>query len=243
MKYRFEIEAKNYEDFASGRVLYNRPGATAFPVRLGSEIIQRCLERVRERHGKGRLTLYDPCCGGAYLLTTIGFLHGQEFSKIYASDIDEAMLELAMDNLSLLTHAGMAQRIAQIQRDVQLYDKESHKEALASALRLQSMLDKITHLSFECRQIDVLRTPLGTVLEPNSIDVVITDVPYGGTVQWSEEIADPIVVMLGNLRSVLSEKAVVAVISDKKQKTDIHGYRKVERFKVGKRSMLILAPS
>ena len=100
MKYRFEIEAKNYEDFASGRVLYNRPGATAFPVRLGSEIIQRCLERVRERHGKGRLTLYDPCCGGAYLLTTIGFLHGQEFSKIYASDIDEAMLELAMDNLS-----------------------------------------------------------------------------------------------------------------------------------------------
>ena len=43
MKYRFEIEAKNYEDFASGRVLYNRKGATAFPVRLGSEIIQRCL--------------------------------------------------------------------------------------------------------------------------------------------------------------------------------------------------------
>ena len=68
--------------------------------------------------------------------------------------------------------------------------KSRIKEALASALRLQSMLDKITHLSFECRRIDVLRTPLGTVLEPNSIDVVITDVPYGGTVQWSEEIAD-----------------------------------------------------
>lgn len=243
MKYRFETETRNYEDFASGRVLYNRPGATAFPVRLGSEIIQRCLARIRERHGECRLTLYDPCCGGAYLLTTIGLLHGREFSKIYASDIDEAMVELAKDNLSLLTHAGMVKRIAQIQRDVQLYNKESHKEALISALRLQSLVDKITHLSFECMRLDTLRTPLDTVLEPHSIDIVITDVPYGGTVQWSEEMADPIGVLLRNLRCILSDKAVVAVISDKKQKTELQGYQRVERFKVGKRSILILEPN
>lgn len=42
MKYLYEIEFKNYEDFVSGRVLYNRKGATAFPVRLASEIFQRC---------------------------------------------------------------------------------------------------------------------------------------------------------------------------------------------------------
>ena len=51
------------------------------------------------RHGP--FTLYDPCCGGAYLLTTIALLHGKEFALLMASDIDGEMLELARDNLSL----------------------------------------------------------------------------------------------------------------------------------------------
>ncbi|MBG9795269.1 hypothetical protein ABD76_23525 [Paenibacillus dendritiformis] len=42
MEYFFEKKHSGYEDFASGRVLYNARGTTAFPVRLASEIIQRC---------------------------------------------------------------------------------------------------------------------------------------------------------------------------------------------------------
>ncbi|RJX37512.1 hypothetical protein D3P09_21250 [Paenibacillus pinisoli] len=38
MKYLHEKYDHNYEDFASGRVLYNAHGTTSFPVRLASEI-------------------------------------------------------------------------------------------------------------------------------------------------------------------------------------------------------------
>jgi 23S rRNA (guanine2535-N1)-methyltransferase len=41
MEYRYTAERQNYEDFASGRVLYNQKGTTAFPVRLASELYQR----------------------------------------------------------------------------------------------------------------------------------------------------------------------------------------------------------
>ena len=43
MTYKFAVNKLNYEDLSSGRVLYNAPGLTGFPVRLVDEIVQRCL--------------------------------------------------------------------------------------------------------------------------------------------------------------------------------------------------------
>lgn len=242
MKYKFETEAKNYEDFASGRVLYNRKGATAFPVRLASEIIQRCLAHVRPARGSAPLALYDPCCGGAYLLTTIGLLHGKEFSQLYASDVDEDMLELARDNLSLLTRAGIERRIGELKQLIALYNKESHREALASAQRLKGLVEGLSHLSITCMQRDILQPGLTDTIQPHSIDVVITDVPYGSIASWSQNLADPIGVMLENLRPVLHEQAVVALVTSKQQKVHHHGYQRLEGFKIGKRSIVLLAP-
>lgn len=42
MQYRFEKLKESYEDLSSGRVLYNTPGISAFPVRLASKIAMRC---------------------------------------------------------------------------------------------------------------------------------------------------------------------------------------------------------
>ena len=44
MEYKFASERTNYTDLASGNVFYSLPGHPAFPVRLASEIYQRCLE-------------------------------------------------------------------------------------------------------------------------------------------------------------------------------------------------------
>ncbi|HHT73590.1 MAG TPA: hypothetical protein GX008_07740 [Firmicutes bacterium] len=242
MKYRFEIEAKNYEDFASGRVLYNRKGATAFPVRLGSEIIQRCLERVRKARGKVPLTIYDPCCGGAYLLTTIALLHGREFSKLYASDVDGEILELAKANLALLTPAGMARRIAELEELFALYGKDSHREALASASRLGELVEHTAHLEIHCMEIDVLRPGLAGKIAPQSIDIVITDVPYGSIASWSQDITDPIGVMLSNLRPAVRDQGVVALVTTKQQKVQAQGFKRLEGFKIGKRSIYLLEP-
>ena len=42
MQYRYVTEKESYEDFAAGRVLLSQSGMTSFPVRLASEIFQRC---------------------------------------------------------------------------------------------------------------------------------------------------------------------------------------------------------
>src|SRR5215210_5047561 len=103
MPYRFARERVDYSDFASGRVLYSLPGRTAFPVRLADEIFQRCLALRPPEARDGPLTLYDPCCGGATLLTTLGFLHGPKLAALIGSDADPDAVALAERNLALLT--------------------------------------------------------------------------------------------------------------------------------------------
>lgn len=65
MNYRYAIENKNYEDYASGRVFYSQKGTTSFPVRLASEIYQLCKSILIDQGVNRPYVLYDPCCGGA----------------------------------------------------------------------------------------------------------------------------------------------------------------------------------
>ena len=61
----------NFEDFASGRVIYGGKGIPNFPVRLLLEIYGRAKSYSEK---KEELVIYDPCCGGGYALTVLGFL-------------------------------------------------------------------------------------------------------------------------------------------------------------------------
>ncbi|NLA52486.1 MAG: hypothetical protein GX860_10255, partial [Alcaligenaceae bacterium] len=178
MKYKF-AENRSYQDYSSGRVLYNLPGTTAFPVRLASEIYQRCAAVLSAQGINPPYNLYDPCCGGAYLLTCIGFLHGKEISGMYASDIDKNLISLAEKNLSLLTHEGLRKRIEQIEGLYAEYGKESHWEALQSALRLKDILDEMDgNLNIRCFTAEITKARDLTCFV-NNINMVITDLPYG----------------------------------------------------------------
>jgi 23S rRNA (guanine2535-N1)-methyltransferase len=70
VKYRFAVQRENYEDLSSGRVLYGQPGSTAFPVRIASEIFQRCAERLARLEAPPLYSLYDPCCGSWAQIST-----------------------------------------------------------------------------------------------------------------------------------------------------------------------------
>ena len=132
--------------------------------------------------------LYDPCCGGAYLLTCIGFLHGQEISHIYASDIDHKVISIAEKNLSLLTQEGLKKRIAQIESMYAEFGKESHYEALNSALRVKEILDKGDgRPEIRCFTADVTKARDLTGIV-DSVNMVITDLPYGDIVTWSGQL-------------------------------------------------------
>jgi len=243
VKYKF-ADNRNYQDLSSGRVLYNLPGTTAFPVRLASEIYQRCAALLLAGGTDPPYSLYDPCCGGAYLLTCIGFLHGREISRIYASDIDENLVSLAERNLSLLTREGLKKRMEQIEAMYAQYGKESHLEALQSALRLKDMLDRMDgDIDIRCFTADITkaRDLAGFV---NHVNLVITDLPYGNIVSWSGEVDEKQAVrrLLENILPVLLPCSLVSVVSNKRMKVTYQGYRRIELFTVGKRQITILQP-
>lgn len=252
MPYRFAQERQDYRDFAGGQVFVTAPGQPGFPVRLASELFQ-CCSAIRKNAGLNHpVTIYDPCCGSAALLSTLAYLHGQDIRQIIGSDVEEKALELARRNLSLTTPEGLEARIAELQTLHQRYGKESHAASLESARRLQGLLAASgaeQHLPFRLFRADATRqAELNAHIREKSIDIVITDLPYGQLCLWqtgndSRESGDsPVVQMLDALRPLLAEQAVLAVATDKQQKVAHPAYRRREQFQVGKRRLFLLQP-
>ncbi len=244
MPYLFATEHHNDADYAAGRVFYSLPGHPAFPVRLAGEIFRRCLALREADNLTAPCALYDPCCGGAYHLATLAYLHGERIASIAASDIDADALALARRNLDLLTWSGLDRRIAELARLWADCGKRSHEEALESAERLRERLLASTERRaipvslFQADAADGARV-LGE-LGAQSVDVVITDVPYNRLSAWQGNVADPLWRMLEALRLVLAPGAVVAIASDKGQKAEHEAYQRVDRFQIGKRRIVLL---
>jgi len=231
MDYKF-AQNDNFEDFAAGRVIYNAPGYTNFPVRLASEIFSRCYELI---NADGKVTLYDPCCGIGYLLTTLGFLHGDKISEIYGSDIATDALVLAEKNFQLLKNEGLVTRLKDLESKHLQFGKQSHQEAMISCEKLSQLL--ASDVKTTIFQRDVLDKDFKSKLP--LIDVIICDVPYGELVEWESDFKsfDDITRMVDNLGKNLNNSGVLAVISDKKQKINSGTLVRVSKFQVGKRKV------
>jgi hypothetical protein len=245
MEYKFVSERSDYSDLASGHVFYCLPGHPVFPVRLASEIFQRCLEL--RGQGNPPCTIYDPCCGAAYHVTVIAYLHWDSICRIICSDINEKAVQLAKRNLGLLTPAGMQRRSREISAMVRLYDKESHKSALASITHMQEQVNRLTAIrpiqarAFQANATDAASLRLG--LQDSMIDMVITDIPYGQNSKWEQtQAADPAWAMLEALVSFLSSKSILVVASDKHQEISHEKFRRLEKLQIGKRQMVFLEP-
>jgi 23S rRNA (guanine2535-N1)-methyltransferase len=251
MQYKFAKEQQDYSDYSSGRVFYSLPGHPAFPVRLASEIFQRCVAYRERIYGNSSpYTLYDPCCGAAYHLSVLAYLHGEHIQKVIASDIDEKAVSVAERNLRLLSIDGLEKRIYEISKLFETYGKESHQEALKSAAILKKKLSVLTAAHrlgtkvFQASAIDS-ETMLENI-QSKSIDIVFTDVPYGRHSQWLDfehtPFSNPLGAMLDALLDLLSSSSIVAIASDKQQKPSHENFQRLEQFQVGKRRVVILKP-
>ncbi len=251
MPYRFALDRPDYADLASGRVLHSAPGFPAFPVRLASEIFQRCLALRADAGLREPCVLYDLCCGTGYLLTVLAYLHGTSLSAVIGSDIDEKACELARRNLALLSRAGLDARAAELAALNQRYGKEAHREALASAQRLQARLEARGSLAptrtavFQADALDGVR--LREQLGGEPMNIVLVDVPYGLHSQWrlgehAGSAGEPLWALLEVLQSVVGATSVVAIVSDKGQKAAAAGYKRLEQFQLGKRRIAIYQP-
>ncbi|MEF3302016.1 hypothetical protein [Paenibacillus sp. GYB003] len=242
MNYRYAIGDESYEHLASGRVLYNRSGATAFPVRLASELFGRADAYLRAEGNPGPYRIYDPCAGGAYMLTSLGFLHGNRIASLTASDVDSQAVRLAELNLRLLTPEGLEERTEQLRRLHETYGKRSHEEAIASAAALGTMLGEGSRIrSVQCFEADATEPPTGA-LRDQTFDLVMSDVPYGNKVEWKTESAQPVSELLDRLAGRLAPVAVVVLIATKEQTIAHDRYDKVGQFRLGKRRAVFLRP-
>jgi 23S rRNA (guanine2535-N1)-methyltransferase len=249
MVYRFALERHDFEDFAAGRVFIGLPGHPAFPIRLTSEIFQRCLNIRRSDGLVGPCQVYDPCCGGGYLLATLAFLHWPDIREIVASDINPTALEVAAQNLGMATLEGMQRRIEHIQAMIEQFDKLSHKEAYDSAQRLKArLLESLTSHAIAVRTFNVnIMTDQLTDYFAAPVDLVITDIPYGSHSSWlglpEDARHEPSWYMLQSLLDILTPHSLVAIASNKQQKISHDRYRRVDHFQIGKRRVVILKPN
>jgi len=250
MPYRYRNDLPDYTDFASGRVFYSLPGVPAFPVRLVGEIFQRC-GALLSSNGQARpYKVYDPCCGSAYMLGTLSYLHWPEISWVIASDIDGRALEIARKNLSLLTLTGIDKRIEELEGMLASYGKESHLLALESAKVLRLRLAKMSSIhSMETVlfQADITDAKsICAALGEVKADLVLTDIPYGLISSWQSSgsshapAINPATEMLEALRYAIQPGGLVAIASSKGQKIAHEAYQRLEHFRLGKRQVVIL---
>lgn len=234
MRYRYVTEKADYSAFAAGHVIHSRGGMTSFPVRLASEIFQRCLHLLPE---DVPVKLYDPCCGGGYLLTVLGFLHGSQINTLLGSDLDEGMIKLAGDNLQLLTHLGLEDRRAHLEDLIKRYDKASHRAALDSIAYLEAIRPRTAPNGIVWHADAAQQT-----LQNGCVSMMICDVPYGDVTAWQGRLAqsEPLKRLLAAQASVLISGGIAAIISDKAQKAAHPAFQQVGHETLGKRRIVFL---
>ncbi len=249
MAYRFELVDRDYTHFSSGRVFYGVPGVPALPVRLVSEVFLRCKALLNAPPGAPhQLGVYDPCCGAAYHLIALAYLHWADIHTILASDIDPLALEGARRNLSLLTLAGLERRIQELQTLYQQYGKPSHADAIQSALLLREILTTYLRchgIRAEVSQSDSLAAPTPPAsIKDHPIDLILTDIPYGQHSAWKsssgERIENPLESLLEAMAPYLSPNGLIAIIADKAQKVAHPRYQRLQKINFGKRQAVIL---
>jgi len=228
---------ESFEDFACGRVIVHKAGMTNFPVRLAGEIFKRCMEYTNKNTD---ISLYDPCCGSGYMLTVLGLLNPQIIGRIFYSDVSYEAISLAQTNLSLLSEQGLLKRKHKILNMIDEYNKQSHIEALSSIDKfIEIVKNRITEPIIECFVADVLNPNMLKEVSFKS-DVVFVDVPYGNLASWSDKIDNAVNVLLDNIKPILHKDSVIAISTDKNQKIKNSLYKRLEKFKVGKRQIEIL---
>jgi len=239
MKFEFEPVKKDYSDFSSDKVLVNAPRTPAFPVRIASEIMARCLSFINIKEG---ITVYDPCCGGGHLLSAIGLLYSANISRVYATDIDEQALKYAQKNLNLLTPAGFSKRKKEMQEHYEKQRKQAQLEALNSAQRLEAMLlnTKYPEKEVQCFQWDITESSPPYF---KNVNIVITDLPYGNMVDWQTTQDHPNEYLLDNIYQALdTDNAIVALICNKQARISHKKFKQVKRLKHGKRQFIFFRP-
>ncbi|KIH99708.1 rRNA methyltransferase [Streptomonospora alba] len=238
MAYRYATERRDHSDLASGNVLRSAPGHPGFPVRLADELFQRAAAHLPA----APVSLWDPCCGSGHLATAVGLLHRARLCRLLATDTDPAALSIAERNLALLTLSGLAERESGLRDDAAAFGKPALLERADTAARLAERLRKSGG--------DLDRTVrAGDAFDPvapeHRVDLVLTDVPYGGLTAFAGAVpaGEPVPALMRALAAVVPAHAVLAVTARTRKVPLPEGARALERIRVGNRAAALVRAS
>lgn len=225
MVYKF-AQKDNYEYLSSGAVIKSYKGNTNFPVRLGHEILNRCITHLNKNE---QINLYDPMCGSGYLLTTISLLNFEKINRIYGSDINKEVLKVAGKNLRLMTRDGIHARREELEYHLKKYKRQSYALSL-EYLKVFEETVKID-LPYRLFEQDIFEDDFEL---PFLAEIIILDLPYNNLVTYKGSYSNH--KLATRIKKFAEQGAVVAVIRNKTQKlsTDLLPYR-IEKTTVGKR--------
>lgn len=235
--YRYATEKRNHEDLASGSVLRSAPGLPAFPVRLASEVLQQALA---VRDDPRPAVVWDPCCGGGYLLAVLGILHRERIAALVGSDVDDGVLAVARANVGLLSQTALTARAAELSAMAKRYGKAGHGAAVDAASRIRCALAAAGgDLPGAVVRADVFnREQIAGIVAEHAPDIAVIDVPYGEQVEWQGSGGVP--GMLASLFGVLPPAAVVAVVA-RGRVVPAGGFRPVRTLRVGHRAVAVFS--
>ena len=238
MKFAYSRADLPSEDLASGRVLFSRPGFTAFPVRLASELFLRAASRLLRVGRPPPYHMYDPTCGGGYLATVLGFLHGDQLQNISMSDISAEAVSVAVKNATLLTSEDLSRRLSELSNLVAQHDRQSHRAALQGGNKLFALCRHLPTNVFQAdaADADLVASKLAA-LPP--VDLVIADVPYGKQEHWRTGSHEP--ALLTSLASI--NVPVVVLATAKRIKFDHPGFERAGKYHHGHRTLWLFRNS
>lgn len=231
---------QDHSDLASGAVLHSRPGQPAFPVRLARELFARAQHHRRPSHP---VTVWDPCCGSAQLLVTLGLTERRHLNGLVGSDTADEALALAAKNAPLVTMRGLVARSDELRAAAHRHGRQSHTEAAQASLRLARTLDQDGgDLPIELHRANALDpTDVEQVAARAQPDIVIADLPHGRMTSWVSPTGepDPQAKFANTIASILPGNAIIVLISRSRGSPLPPGTRALDRLRAGHRSAAI----
>jgi len=244
MQYLFPEHSLAKADLASGKVLFSRPGLTAFPVRLGNELFLRGASLLEAAGRPPPYHVYDPTCGGGYLMAVLGLLNPHLIISLSMSDISPEALSIAAKNANLLSAEGMSDRQAELAALARTSERESHVAATASAARLHAWLDRQSSALKQTNIFGADATDPGGIrrhfpADP-SIDIGFADAPYELHSNWQTEATGSAAPEMKVLSTFAELSVPVVILATRKGlKLTNPRYRRHARLKNGHRVLWI----
>ncbi len=207
-----------------------------FPVRLNLELFELAFHRLN----RPRLSVYDPCCGSGFSLTTLGMMKQEKIECLYASDVNPACVEAAQCNTAMLTPEGLTSASEKILSN-ETASPERKKQLTEARTKLLPYLTNHT-LRKEVFPHDILESAPQL---PQKIDYIFADIPYGNLTEWTNRAGcdNPSLQFLRNIEKILSTKGIVVISGTKELKLppdSIKNYTKIDKIRAGKRLIYML---